>query len=211
MLDSILKLLHDFWAGLVVGQLQQLGNWNYLLLALMAIIEGPIVTLLGAVAASTGFLKPQLVFIAAAAGNLTSDIVWYSLGYLGKTEWLVRHGRRLGIRAEHSERLEKAMHAHAPKILLIAKLTMSFSIPALIAAGVARVPWRRWFTTVLLGEIVWTGTLVLIGYHVTLSLRRMETGLQIVSIMGIVIFLALAARYLIRYGSRFKFPTDKDI
>jgi len=207
-LDSALKLLHDFWTNVVIGQLQQLGNWNYLLLALMTIIEGPIATLLGAIAASTGILKPQLVFVYAAAGNLTSDVVWYSLGRLGKTDWLMRHGRRLGVSSEHMERLKRAMHAHARKILLIAKLTMSFSIPALIAAGVMRVPWRRWFTTVVLGEILWTGTLVLIGYHVTLSLQRMEIGLQVVSIVGILTFLALGTRYLIRYGKRFKIPPD---
>lgn len=208
MLDTLLRILQDFWANTIIGPLQQLGNWNYLLLAGLTIIEGPIATLLGAAAASTGFLKPGFVFVYAAAGNLTSDAVWYSLGYLGKTDWLIRHGRRLGIRADYIERLEGAMYRHARKILFIAKLTMSFSIPALIAAGVVRVPWRRWFITILLGEILWTGTLVLIGYHLTLTLRRMEVGLQMISAAGFIIFAALAARYLIRYGRRLKLPSD---
>jgi membrane protein DedA with SNARE-associated domain len=205
--ETLLKVLHDFWSGLVFGQLQQLGNWNYVLLALMTLLEGPIATLLGAMAASTGVLKPEWVFVAAAGGNLTADALWYSLGYLGKTEWLMRHGRRFGVTEDHVIRLENAMQKHARKILIVAKLTLSFSIPALIAAGLARVPWRRWFSTVVAGEILWTGSLVLIGYNLTFSLRRMEVGLQILAIAGIMIFAALVVRYLVRYGSHFSPPS----
>ncbi len=188
--------------------MQHLGNWNYVLLALMTLIEGPLATLLGAMAASGGILKPEFVFLAAATGNLCADTLWYSLGYLGKTEWLLRHGRRLGISEAHILRLEESMQKHARKILLIAKLTLSFSIPALIAAGLARVPWRRWFSTIVIGEIVWTGLLVLVGYHLTLSLRRMEVGLQIIAGVGLVFFVLVVVRYVARAGSRVRFPPD---
>jgi membrane protein DedA with SNARE-associated domain len=206
VLETVVKILRDFWTGLIVGQIQQLGNWNYVFLALMMLVEGPLVTLLGAMAASSGLLKPEWVFVAAATGNLCADVMWYSLGYLGKTEWLLRHGQRLGISEAHILRLEEGMQKHARKILLIAKLTLSFAIPALIAAGLARVPWRRWFSIIVMGEIIWTGTLVLIGYHLTLSLRRMEVGLQIVAGAGLIIFVVLVVRYVARAGSRLRFP-----
>ena len=206
MLETVVKILQDFWTGLIVGQIQQLGNWNYVFLALMTLVEGPLVTLLGAMAASSGLLKPEWVFVAAATGNLCADAMWYSLGYLGKTEWLLRHGQRLGISEAHILRLEEGMQKHARKILLIAKLTLSFAIPALIAAGLARVPWRRWVSIIVMGEIIWTGTLVLIGYHLTLSLRRMEVGLQIVAGAGLIIFVVLVVRYVARAGSRLRFP-----
>jgi membrane protein DedA with SNARE-associated domain len=208
VLETVVKVLQEFWTGLIVGQLKQLGNWNYVLLALMTLLEGPLATLLGAMAASSGLLKPELVFVAAATGNLCADAMWYSLGYLGKTEWLLRHGRRLGISEAHILRLEEGMQKHARKILLVAKLTLSFAIPALIAAGLARVPWRRWFSTIVGGEIIWTGTLVLIGYHLTLSLRRMEVGLQIVAGVGLIMFVVLIVRYVARAGSRLRFPPD---
>jgi len=207
--EGVLQLLHDFWSGLVVGQIEQLGNWNYVVLAVLTILEGPIVTLLAAVAASGGLLNPELVFVSAAAGNLTSDVLWYSLGYLGKTEWLVRHFGRFGVRPDHLERLERAMNRHAREILIVAKLTLSFAIPALIAAGVMRVPWRKWLPTIMLGELIWSGSLVLIGYHFTLTLRRMEIGLQVVALVGLVVVLALAARYLTRYGARFERSQDQ--
>jgi membrane protein DedA with SNARE-associated domain len=208
-MDALIKTLQDFWAGLVVGQLQPLGNWNYLLLALLVVVEGPIATLLGAVAASSGLLRPVPVFFAAATGNLTSDALWYLLGYLGKTDWLLHHGYRLGLRDKHVARFEREMHTNGTKILLLAKLTLSFSIPAMVGAGIARMPWRRWLTTVATAEIVWTGSLVLIGYHLTLSLKRLEAGVQIVAIVGIVIFLIFAIRYLMRFGARLQSPPDQ--
>jgi membrane protein DedA with SNARE-associated domain len=206
VLQNLVNLLREFWSGLIVGQIEQLGNWNYLLLAIMTLIEGPIATLLGAMAASSGLLNPGMVFIAAAVGNLTADTMWYSVGYLGKTEWLLRHGRRLGITEDHILGLEQAMQKHAPKILLIAKVTLSFAIPTLIAAGLARVRWQRWFPAIVAGEFLWTGTLVYIGYHISLSLRRMEVGLQIVAIVGMIIFIGVIIRYIARYGSRLRLP-----
>jgi len=77
VLETVVKILQDFWTGLIVGQIQQLGNWNYVFLALMTLVEGPLVTLLGAMAASSGLLKPEWVFVAAATGNLCADAMWY--------------------------------------------------------------------------------------------------------------------------------------
>ena len=198
-MDAWIKALQDFWAGFVAGTLQPLGNWNYFFIAILVMIEGPIATLLAAMTASGGVLKPEWVFVAASVGNLLADVLWYSLGRLGKLQWLIQHGSRLGLQETHIHRLQRGMHAHARKILILAKLTLSFAIPALIAAGMARVPWRRWFTSVFAAEMVWTGGLVFIGYHVTLSLRRLEAGLQIVAVVGIAIFLVLAVRYFLRH------------
>ena len=65
-------------------------------MALLVVVEGPFATLLGAAAASAGWMRPGLVLIAAAVGNLTADSLWYTLGYAGKLEWVLRFGRRLG-------------------------------------------------------------------------------------------------------------------
>ena len=63
-------LVPNFRPELQMGQVPPfLGIWNYVLLAFLVAVEGPIVTLGGAVAASVGVMNPVLVFIAAAAGN----------------------------------------------------------------------------------------------------------------------------------------------
>ena len=188
-----------------------MGAWTYLVLAILVAIEGPIATLLGAAAASAGLMRPWLVFAAAAAGNLTADSLWYSLGYLGKIEWVLRFGRKLGVRKDFLERLESGMHEHAVRILFIAKLTVSFVIPTLIAAGLVRIPWKRWFPAIFTGEMIWTGSLVLIGFFTTEAMKRIEKGMGYVILAASVVFvfamLWLLHRFLTKeYQSEVKVP-----
>jgi membrane protein DedA with SNARE-associated domain len=190
-LTNVPTFLQDFLSALSTGPLAQLGYWDYIILSVLVAIEGPIATLLGAVAASAGLMRPVLVFLFAAAGNLAADSLWYTLGYLGKIEWLFHGGRRLGVKREYLDRLQHGMRKHTLKILFFAKLSMSFVIPSLIAAGLVKAPWRRWFPALLAAETLWTGSLVLIGYYTTEALKKVEHGVEVFVTVGSVLFLAL--------------------
>jgi len=194
--------IQGFWTSLQNGELIHLvGWWGYLVLALLVLVEGPSATLLGAAAASAGLMRPVPVFFSASAGNLAADILWYLLGYAGKAEWLLQRGRWVGLKRSHLERLRQGMRDHAPKILLLAKLTSSFSIPALVAAGLARAPWRRWFPLLFVGEMIWTGSLVLIGYYATEYIKQVGRGVEYLALALSVLFL-LVILWLIRRALR---------
>jgi membrane protein DedA with SNARE-associated domain len=199
MLNSLFQLLQNFILAIKSGQLPHLGGWTYLVLAVLVAIEGPVATLLGAAAASAGLMRPWLVFMAAAVGNLSADSLWYLLGYAGELEWALRFGRRLGLRPEILERFEQAMHENAAKILFLAKLTVSFMIPSLIAAGLVKVRWRRWFPALFAGEMIWTGSLVLIGYYATEAIKRVERAVEY-SILGLSLVFVISMLWM---GRRF--------
>lgn len=202
-MQALIELLQTFWNSLTTLQLPaQLGFLNYLIISILVALEGPIVTLLGAAAASTGLLRPTLVFASAAAGNLAADLVWYRVGYAGKTDWLVRYGRYFGVKARHVNRLQSGMQTHATKVLVLAKLSAGLVIPTLIAAGLARVPWKRWLPALLLAETIWTGSLTLIGYYATAALTEVERGVEIIMLGASAIFLIFvffAARQVLRH------------
>ncbi|MEI7848799.1 MAG: VTT domain-containing protein [Chloroflexota bacterium] len=179
------------------GQLPEWGVWSYLALAILVAVEGPIATLLGAAAASAGVMRPWFVFLAASGGNLAADTTWYFLGYIGKLEWIFKIGQRVGLNRSHLDRLQHNMRLHAVKILFFAKLSMSLMIPSLIAAGLVKAPWRRWFPAVFGGEIIWTGALVLIGFYATEAIKRIEQGVEYV-ILGATILFVLFVLYLSR-------------
>jgi membrane protein DedA with SNARE-associated domain len=199
-MDPFFQILQNFLLAVKSGQLPQLGYWTYLVLAVLVAIEGPVATLLGAAAASAGLMRPWLVFFAAAIGNLTADSLWYSLGYAGKLEWALRFGRRLGLRPGVLERVEQGMLKNAAWILFMAKLTVSFMIPSLIAAGLMKVPWRRWFPALFAGEMIWTGSLVLIGFYATEAIKRVEQGVEYMvlalSLVFVIIMLWMGRRLL---------------
>jgi membrane protein DedA with SNARE-associated domain len=197
---TLATLFQQISAYLKSGQIPQFGDWSYFLLAILVAIEGPIATLLGAAAASAGFMRPGLVFVSAAIGNLTADSLWYTLGYVGKIEWVMGIARRLGVRPETLEKLEHGMRKHATRILFVAKLTVSFVIPSLIAAGLVKAPWRKWFPAIFGGEMIWTGSLVLIGYYTTEAIKRWESRLEylaLFSAIAFVLFVLLAGRRIL--------------
>ena len=200
-MHDLMILLHDVVVTLKSGELPQLGFWTYIILALLVAVEGPIATLLGAAAASAGLMRPMPVFFAAAVGNLTADSLWYTLGYMGKTEWILHFGRRLGLRESLIDHLKQNMLDHATKVLFLAKLTVSFVIPSLIAAGLLRIPWRRWFPALVVAETLWTGSLILIGYYTTEAIKRVERGVEyavLAASLAFVVFAILAGRRLVR-------------
>jgi membrane protein DedA with SNARE-associated domain len=190
-LGTLIDLLNSFATSLRNGQLPELGFWTYPLLSVLVAVEGPIATLLGAAAASAGLMRPIPVFIAAASGNLIADSLWYTLGYAGKIEWVLRFGRRMKIDERHLERLEHNLREHAMKVIFLAKLTVSFVVPTLIAAGLVKAPWRKWFPPVFIGEMIWTTILMLIGYYATEAIKRVEQGMEYIALFGSIFFLVL--------------------
>lgn len=198
LISQWLNTLQGFWAAMAGGEMPQLGAWAYFALALLVLVEGPIATLVGAFAASAGAMRPMWVFAAAATGNLTADSLWYSLGYMGKSEWLIGWGRLFRLRREQVLRLQGEVRQHALKLILVGKLTASLSIPALVATGLAKVPIRRWVGALLLGEMIWTGGLVIIGYKLGESLRQVEAVLQVIVMGAGAIALYLIGRHVLR-------------
>jgi membrane-associated protein len=196
-----MQLMIDFWHSLWTGQVLNLGWGSYLLLALLIVVEGPVATLLGAAAASVGFMRLHLVFAAAVAGNVVADVLWYLLGYAGKVEWLLRYGRRFGLRRTDLDRVQRDMQNHSPKVLLIAKLTNVLVVPTLVATGLARVSWRRWFPVTVIGTLITSGALTVIGYYTTEVAKQMRHGLQYLAFASPIIFV-LVTLWLISHVVR---------
>jgi membrane protein DedA with SNARE-associated domain len=204
-MDNLYQLINQFWTLLQQGQLPEVGRWNYVLLAAIVAVEGPIATLLGAVAASAGLMRPWAVFVAAALGNMTADALWYLLGYSGRLDAALRLGRFVGLRRTHIEHLTTAMQKHGLRILFFAKLTAGFMIPSLIAAGMVRLPWKRWLPVLLLGEFIWTGTLLTIGYFTTESIKLISREISFLVLGVSIVFLAV----VIWQGRRILFKTQE--
>lgn len=192
---SFIDMLHQFWNNLQQGQVLPLGTWSYVLLMILIIIQGPISTMLGGAAAATGLLNPLGVLVVAMVGNLGADAFWYSMGYSSNALWTRPFFRRY---QKVVVALQSEMKQHAFKVLLMAKLSIGMAVPAMIASGFARVPWRKWLPVVVLGEFIWTGSLLVTGYFATESI--MDSRWVVVQFGGFVsvVLLALLGAYALR-------------
>ncbi|MFZ6027853.1 MAG: DedA family protein [Chloroflexota bacterium] len=191
-MENLFALINSFWNALQNGQLLHLGEWSYVFFALIVMVEGPIATLLGAAAASASTLSLPAVFVAAFVGNLAADLLWYSLGYFGKLDWALRIGKYFGMRQNHLSQLQQGCEAQLPKLLIVAKFTAAFTIPTLVAAGLAKLAFKRWLPAYVFAEVAWTGLLVLIGYFITDAAQRVESNANGLAIASFAIFLTIA-------------------
>ena len=185
----------------IYSQVQSWFIWPYLLLTFLVAVEGPLATLGAALASSTGYLDPKLVFLFASCGNLSADILWYTLGYMGKLDLLERYGGWLGFKRSIILKLKQDMQDHVGKILFISKLTLGLVVPTLIAAGLAHVPWKRWIGLLVVAEGIWTGSLVLVGYYYGQYILHIEANLKIISIVTTIIMVIGLGIYLLRRRS----------
>ncbi len=175
------------------GTLPDVGNWSYLIILVMVFIEGPIVTLIAGAMVGAGLLRLDLAYAACAIGNFAADQFWYWLGFVGghrgflfRIGWVRRRRRQI-------EEFEIGMQDHGIKLYLLSKVSMGlFTIPILIAAGIARVNWLRLTVVNLAFEIVWTAFLLFAGLRLGEHIAQMERSLQIAAVVGGVIFLFMA-------------------
>lgn len=140
--------------------LTSMGVMPYCVLGLMVMAEGPIATLIGGAAITSGILLPLPVYCSVVLGNLTADLGWYSLGRFCRPGWLMRLAPRLRVDPGKVAALQEGIQKNAPRLLFLAKLTVGLPIPALLATGISRVPVRRWGFWLLLGELIKSAVLV---------------------------------------------------
>jgi membrane protein DedA with SNARE-associated domain len=152
----------------------------YLLLSVLTMAEGPLATLMGGAASSSGLLLPIPAYFSVVIGNLISDLGWYSLGRFGKLEWLKRFGSKVGLKDGRIDQLQAKVQQFAPRLLFLSKLTVGFPIPTLVATGLSRVPVRRWALAWILGELIKSAALVAVGYLFAQVLQQASSSVRYV-------------------------------
>ncbi len=194
-METLIELMREAWAVVHGGSWPELGVWSYVLIALLVATEGPVSTLLAAAAAAAGILDIRFVFAAALIGNIVGDCLWYWIGYVNNLPSICRRARWLGLRDHHLDRLELEMHTHATKLIALSKLVIGLIIPTLIAAGLAKIPWKRWFPLVLVIEIAWTFLMTNLGYHGTGLIAQVERSIQFVGVIAMIILMSAIVWY----------------
>jgi len=191
-------MLQEFLRAVFSGTIvTHLGYVSYLLIFSLVLIEGPVVTLGAAALAGAGRLNPWMVFVAAAAGNLTSDFLWYVVGYTGHLDF-VRKRLPGFIRFDRQIRaVEKRLRKDGIKMLVISKLSFGLmAIPVLIGAGISRLSYWRVLAAGSICQIFWGGFLVTAGYYLGGSVMRHRLGLETAIFFGgLFVFVIVMVLY----------------
>ena len=172
--------------------LEHAAHWRYFWFAVLVFVEGPTTTIAGAVLAATGVLDPWKVFATAVASNLAADAFWFQVGQWIRTRghWMERVEKRYPL----VRPLERKLRQRAVAFLVIAKFTLS-SVPALIAAGLSHVPWRKVVGVVLIADSAWIAFLSVLGYLLWDRVAYLAVGFRAAVLIGFAIFAYLVVRW----------------
>jgi membrane protein DedA with SNARE-associated domain len=171
----------------------------YAILYLAGIFLGNISAFVGFWLVISGYLGPWgilFLFITLFASDLTGDITWYALGHALRG---TRFGTFIRNHLPHHERLERHLEKNSDRWVFLSKFIYASAFTVLFMIGWCRVEFKKFFRAAVLATLVWLPVLLLVAYGLIFALSYLRVaavfhGLELVFLIGLVIFLAM------RYG-----------
>ncbi|HBB37095.1 MAG: hypothetical protein UX02_C0002G0300 [Candidatus Moranbacteria bacterium GW2011_GWC1_45_18] len=183
-----------------------LSLWGYPTMLLLMTLEGPIVTIVAAFLSSLGYFNIFVVFGLSAAGDVLGDIVLYSIGYFGGQKILPRVESFLKISQSTSQKLRKQFNENSGRIIFYVKSTTGLSYITFITAGTLKMRLSKFVKFSILGGLVWSSLLVIIGYFFGYAAEKIS---EYIKYAGYIIF---AAAVILFFGiSLYKKKQSKEI
>lgn len=165
---------------------QLLPYWGYPLMLVLMTLEGPVVTIVSAFLASLGFFNVFIVFVLSVAGDVIGDVILYHIGYFGGPKILSKAQRFLKIKESVVEKLKQKFHENSAKIIFYVRSTTGLSYITFITAGTLKMKLTKFVTFSILGGLVWSSFLVVVGYFFGYAAEKISAYIKYA---GIVIFI----------------------
>jgi membrane protein DedA with SNARE-associated domain len=159
--------------------------WGYPAMLLFMTVEGPIVTMIAAFLSSLGYFNVFAVFGLSVLGDVLGDMVLYSIGYFGGQRALLRAEKILKIKESIVEKIQEKFRTSGAKIIFYVKATTGLCYITFILAGTARMQLTKFVKYSILGGLVWSSFLVIVGYFFGYAAERIS---QYIKYAGIIIF-----------------------
>ena len=150
-----------FTVASIIALIEQYG---YAIILPIAIVEGPIVTLISGFLVSLGLLNAFLVFCVLVIGDLIGDTIFYALGKWGGVKFLRRWRKYLHISEAHIEQMVEYFAVRGWKILLASK-TQAVGSVVLFSAGVAKMPYNKFIKYNIIGTVPKVLILEAVGFY----------------------------------------------
>jgi len=172
-------------------------RYRYAIIFPVAVIEGPIVTMLSGFLVSLGYLSLIPTYILLLSGDLISDSLFYLLGRFGR-DFLARM-KSVRLSEERLEKLEEHYENHPRKTIIVAKISYGVGSFFLAAAGASKMAYGKFFEYVSIPNAVRTLVLLLVGFYFGSAWRHFGIYLRDYAIMAA---LLLALGYFIWFSFR---------
>jgi membrane protein DedA with SNARE-associated domain len=186
-------------------------NYGYLIIIPIAIIEGPIITVISAFLVSQGYFNPFIMYFVLILGDIIGDVLYYVLGRFGKKSFLIKWGHKFGVTNERILKIQDHFHVHSGKTLLFGKWFHSVGSVILISAGISGMSIWKFIFYNLIGSLPKTLVLFLIGYYLGHAYEKINSYIDIfvvitLSMVAISVGVYLYFKYKKRRTNNFLTP-----
>ena len=140
-------------------------NHGYLIFVIFAVIEGPLITIAAGVASSLGYFNILIILALALVGDVGGDFFYYGIGYYGHNLIHSRFFKFLGLSEKRIEKLQKLLHNHTTKAIVLIKISPVVGPLGIITIGATRIKFRKFIKSALYVAVPKSFFFALVGYY----------------------------------------------
>ncbi|MGE3272061.1 MAG: DedA family protein [Chloroflexota bacterium] len=153
-----------------------------------------------------GDLDPWSLYGLLLASAVTGDVASYSVGRWASHLVLGRWGARIGVTPGRLASVERRFERWGGLLVVITRCVLTgLAIPTNLVAGASTYPLLRFFLYSLMGEAIWVGYLVGLGWYFGPSwvslLDYLDDAVMMLTALAIAIVLVLVLVRLLRPSS----------
>jgi membrane protein DedA with SNARE-associated domain len=148
-----------------------------------------------------GHLSLPGIIIAGVAGDMAGASIAYCIGYFGRRELLEEKGGRLHVSASRLNRAHAWFERYGSPTIFISRMLPVVRAAFPYAAGVAKMPFLRFFVLATLGSIIWIGGLGILGREVGSQWSSWRHHLEYVDYVGAAVIVAAVIYAIVRFRS----------
>jgi membrane-associated protein len=152
-------------------------------------LPGDTLLIAAGVLAAQGTLSIEMTIIAIAIAAIVGDNVGYTIGqYSGKRLFHKKDG--VLFRHEYIEQAQAFYDKHGGKTIILARFVPIVRTFAPMVAGIGKMPRGKFFAYNIIGAILWSTSVTLLGYWVGSKIPNIGNYLEF-AILGVMV-LAIA-------------------
>jgi membrane protein DedA with SNARE-associated domain len=159
-----------------------------------------------------GHLSLLGIIVFGVLGDMIGASIAYAIGYFASRELLERHGSKLHVSQRRLDTAHRWFARYGDPVIVVSRWIPFVRAAFPYAAGVAEVPFWRFFGLALIGSVVWIAGLGVLGREVGHSWQSWRHHLEYADYAAVAIALLAIAYFLFRHlRSRQQQPPAVDV
>jgi membrane protein DedA with SNARE-associated domain len=145
-----------------------------------------------------GHLTLLGIIVFGVLGDVLGASIAYGIGYYGRVELIERHGNKIHVSPRRLERAHRWFERYGSPVIFCSRMIPFVRAVFPYAAGVAEMPFWRFFAFATGGSIVWITALGVLGREVGSSWQSWRHNLEYVDYAAVVILVGVIVYLVVR-------------